>query len=142
MDAAFAYGPFQFDGVPWKDGLVYYGCDDGGVVVHPPLLCELSDEGTSVVWLPKQWYPKRGKAKAAVSWHHGGAEMSLDCAFTDVRCRTEWMRREDRYEDGYRLDAWVDAGSMYYPCKRTDEHAMEYWRLEDSGGKTRRNAMP
>jgi hypothetical protein len=122
--------PLVFDGTPWKDGIVYSGCDEDGVVVHPPLLTEVCTEDIETVWLPKAWYPSRGKAKAAVSWPGGSAEVNLDCHFTEVRCSTEWLRREDRYEDGYRIDSWTDEGGMYYQCKPEDEHAMEFWRLE------------
>jgi len=121
--------PFVFDGEPWKDGLVYYGCDEDGVVVHPPQLCEVATEDGETIWLPKAWF-SRGRAKAAVSWR--GSDPNLDCAFVDVRCTSVWLRREDRYEDGYRLDAWVDPGCMYYPCKPGDEHAIPFWRLESA----------
>lgn len=107
--------------------LPVYGCDEDGVVVHPHRLLPICDEGGDTLWLPKAWLT-RGQAKAAAA--NGHYDVTLDCLFTEVRVTTEWLRCEDRYEDGHRLDAWMDAGGMYYPAEPGAEHAEPYWRCE------------
>lgn len=116
--------PYVFNGVPWLDGKVYFGCDDSGVVIHPPRSTIVATEDGDTAFVPKRWYTR---SQAKMQGIHG--ECPVADLYIDVRCRTVWLRREDRYEDGVRLDSWVDAGAMYYGCSKDDEHAEAYWEL-------------
>ena len=120
--------PLWFDGEPWKDGRVYYGCDEGGLVVHPDAQPnDMTNEDGDILWLPKHWYPTAAKAKYAALKHD-----AMDGAwYPDLRCRTVWMRCQDDWEDGEIGYSSDGPGSTWWVVDAGEEHAHPFWRITE-----------
>lgn len=78
-------------------------------------------EDGSEIWLPKQFYPTRGKAKKFV-------EDETGIHFTDIRCKSVYIRPMVKTEDNAdNYDWWCDV--LWIECPRTLRDAIPAWHI-------------
>ena len=84
------------------------------------------DEGSDMIWLPREHYAKRS---LAIKW----AMDQWSCAWLDVRCLSRWMRYTPHVNPGYTLDGYTDLGyteDLWSECAKDEPDAFQVWRLE------------
>jgi len=86
--------------------------------IHMPDAMGAWNECDGTAWLPRAYYPTRGKARAFYAWNVG-------CAFTEISVLARYARHapEDPAASEFDGEYWVE-------CRDDESGAFPVWRVE------------